>query len=241
MTTQTDRRDGAPTTTTDGPPRAAGPRWWRRPWIVPLTIYLVGFVVVTTPAYFSLQPALARVPLSPEHPMLHYWLVVAHVTCGTIAYLTVCLQLWPWLRRRRPRIHRISGRVYVWAGMLPASLIAVVLNPIAVLGDYARSGTFVWGILGFVTTTMGWWFARQRRWPQHRRWMLFSFALAAGVATGRLMAVLNSFVPGFSLSEPMGVVASQLHGFWLGWIVNGLLVVWWLRRSRHRTAATAMA
>jgi len=31
---------------------------------------------------------------------------VAHILFGSVALVTACLQIWPWLRRTHPTVHR---------------------------------------------------------------------------------------------------------------------------------------
>lgn len=206
--------------------------WLRRAGLIPLAAALAAFAGIFTPAYLSLDPGRSRMPINPDPAVgpLHYVLLVAHVVTGLITFATICPQLAPVVRRRHPAAHRWSGRLYVFAGMLPTSLLALAVNPIAVLGPVAHAGTVVWGALGVSTTALGWWFARRRRWVEHRRWMLASIATATGVVTGRALSILTALCPGLALDTPAGLVLAQVHGFWLGWMVNLGVVGWWLRR-----------
>ena len=84
-----------------------------RPWAVPLAIVAVGFVIYAVRPYLGLDPARARLQPMPDSPVF-YPLLVTHIFLGSVALLTACLQVWPWLRRRRPQIHRWSGRSMLW-------------------------------------------------------------------------------------------------------------------------------
>ena len=53
---------------------------------------------------------------------------MSHIVFGSIAMLTCCLQIWPWLRARNLALHRGLGRVYVFAGVLPAGLLGFVVG-----------------------------------------------------------------------------------------------------------------
>jgi len=77
--------------------------WWRRPWVIPLFVAATGFLVYQLPPWLTFDPNRSRIPL--KFP-LHYWLIVGHVLFGTVALVTMCLQMWPWLRRRYPVVHR---------------------------------------------------------------------------------------------------------------------------------------
>lgn len=83
-------------------------RWWRRPWVAPMFVVTFAFLAFSLPPYFSLDPGRSRLPLR-EDFSLHFPLLVAHIGFGTIALITCCLQVWPWLRQKHPRVHRVSG------------------------------------------------------------------------------------------------------------------------------------
>ena len=86
--------------------------------MVPLALVAVLFVAFSLPPYLTLDPAQARLQPIPPFPGF-YPLLVTHIFLGAVALLAACLQVWPWLRQNHPRVHRISGRIYV-AAVLPA-------------------------------------------------------------------------------------------------------------------------
>jgi hypothetical protein len=88
--------------------------WWRRPWIIPLALTTAWFLQhqIKPFAKASFQEKLSPIP--PHHGFPAYYpLLMAHITFGTIAMLTVILQVWPMIRVRYPVVHRWSGRLYV--------------------------------------------------------------------------------------------------------------------------------
>ena len=107
-------------------PAPGKPRWHRRPWIVPLLIVAVAFIALRLPAYLGFGSGETLLPFQQGFPELHRALLIGHIAFGSIALITCSLQVWPWLRRHHPKAHRISGRLYVFAGVLPSGLLAVV-------------------------------------------------------------------------------------------------------------------
>ena len=87
-----------------------------RPAMIIFAAAAIGYVVYKLPPYLTLDPNNSRIP--PVYP-LHFVLLSGHVISGSIALVTPVLQFWPWLRRKFPTLHRISGRIYVFAGALP--------------------------------------------------------------------------------------------------------------------------
>ena len=131
----------------DARPRQSG----RRLWVALLGAVAVGFVVYALPPYLTLDPAQAR--LQPFPPYAAYYpLLVTHIFLGSVALLTACLQVWPWLRRRRPQVHRWSGRIYV-AVTVPAALCVIVIAPMTLYGPNQRVANTMLGLLWPVSYT----------------------------------------------------------------------------------------
>ncbi|MCT2581957.1 DUF2306 domain-containing protein [Actinophytocola gossypii] len=201
---------------------------------------IVAFLAVSLPPYVTLDPANSLVPIN-VRVALHYPMLLGHILFGTITLATVCVQLWPWLRRTHPKAHRISGRTYVFAGMLPSCALALAVVPLGELNPLGAIGASVWAVIGLVTTLRGYAAGRARHTRDHRRWMLYSFAAAMGIVTGRVLFLAVPAIPGVPHAPE---VIHPLAGFWLGWMVNLAVAYWWLhrrparvRRSRARARA----
>jgi len=217
------------------PPRPAdrGRRRLLTPAVVLVAILVAAFLIDTLPPYLGLDPSKARIVLRPDVP-LHYPLLIAHIATGTIALSTLCLQIWPWLRRTHPRVHRIVGRVYVFGGALPAALLALVIMPLT-NGWSANMGITFHAALWFVATGIGFWHAKNHRYAQHRRFMLYSVALALGILWGRATVNLYLLLP---TKFNVGYVFEMAR--WGGWFINLVAVQWWLEHTdkRHRAGRT---
>jgi len=211
-------------------------RWWRRPWIGPLLFLALAFVVVSVPRYLTLDPQRSLVP-QPDGFALHYPLLVAHVGFGSIAMLTCGVQVWPWFRRRYPATHRIIGRIYVCGGVLPAGVLGFTIGAVSPFGPMIRVSNVLLAVLWLTVTIAGIRVARQRRFAEHRRWMIRSFALTMSIISNRVWAVIATIVlmpyldTTFAGSELlMRQTIAGLAG-WLGWVLPLLVAEWWLERD----------
>lgn len=213
----------------------SAPTRWFRPWMILLGLVVTGFIVMSLPRYLTFDPAQSLIPVN-EGFSLHYPLLMAHIATGTIALVTVCLQVWPWLRQRHPRVHRVSGRLYVFAGIVPAALLSLAVMPFGILTGLSAIGSSLWALLTLGVTIAGYLAARQRRWGEHRKFMLYSFGLATSILTGRALftGTWYAVAPLFPESEMTVLSISQFAGFWLNWLVGLALVAWWLRRSGRK-------
>ena len=213
-------------------------RWWRRPWIAPFAIVAIVFVAFSLPPYLTGDPARSRVPQPPGFA-LHYPLLVGHVVFGAVALLTSCLQVWPWFRNRYRVAHRIVGRVYVFVGVLPASLMALPIAAMSPFGPVARASNVLLASLWLVCTLIAYRMARRRDYAAHRRWMIRSFALTASIITNRIWGVAAYLALAPQLDSTFGgneqifswIVAGLTT--WLGWVLPLLFAQWWLERGNE--------
>ncbi|MCG8921856.1 DUF2306 domain-containing protein [Lentzea sp. CC55] len=221
--------------TSTAPPRRK--TWWRRPWIAPLMMVVAAFLAFSVPPYLTFDPAHSRLEPPPGND-LYYPLLVAHVLCGTVAMATACFQVWPAFRARHRTGHRITGRVYVYAGALPAGVLGLYVGWHTTAGPSVLVANLVGSALWVVTTATGLWMARRRRYDEHRRWMSRSFALAMSIALSRVinvpaMIVLTPQVDtAFGGNEVLMRNTATSIGVWLSPLLLLLLTDWVLERRK---------
>jgi hypothetical protein len=194
--------------------------WWRRPWIGPLALLVLAFLSFSLPPYLAFDPARSRVP-QPDGFPAHYWFLVAHVIFGSIAMAGAVLQIWPWLRRTYPVFHRYAGRAYVFAGVLPSGIMALTIGSQSPFGPTTRVSDVLAALLWIGCTLAGWRAVRERRFDDHRRWMIRSAALTFSILVNRLitpiaMIVLEPRIPtlfgGSELAYSQSVAAISAWG-----------------------------
>jgi uncharacterized membrane protein YozB (DUF420 family) len=214
--------------------------------VAPLAVVAIAFVAFSLPPYLSMDPARSRVP-APDFFPPHFAVLSLHVIFGSIAMITCCLQIWPWFRARHPRAHRRIGRVYVFCGSLPGGLLGLVVSVATPFGPVTRAGGVVLALVWLGCTVAGWRMARQRRYAEHRRWMVRSFALTMSIITNRLWGGVFFVTLSPQLDTTFHGDTALLAGTvgalsaWLGWVLPLLLAEWWLERgdaTKRRHAQT---
>jgi uncharacterized membrane protein YozB (DUF420 family) len=196
-------------------------------------LLVLAFIGFSVPPYLSLDAGRSRIPPPPD-VRAYYPLLVAHVVFASVAMLGAALQIWPWLRRRRPDVHRIVGRAYVFAGVLPAGLSALAIGSVGPFGPVLRASNVVLGILWIASTLTGFAMAQRRRMADHRRWMIRSFTLTLSIITNRVWAVVFTVTLAPQLPTLFGgselALIQAIAGLsgWLGWVLPLLLCEWWL-------------
>jgi uncharacterized membrane protein len=221
--TQTQYR---PTPSAPGPPeRPVQTHRWRHPLMFPLAVVIVGFLLYVLPPYIHLNPATSLVTLNPHFP-LHYTVVILHILCGSIALLTLLLQIWPYVLERSPKTHRIAGRFYVFAA-IPAAIFGLILAPFGTPTN-GNVGSMGLGLMWLFVTIKGFMKARQGRYEEHRRWMIYSFVVGVAPIWGRIFYILIGLFPSVGNHIDPGSVA-ELAGW--AWVGNVLIAQWWIEKT----------
>ncbi|MDB5417361.1 MAG: hypothetical protein JWP50_780 [Phenylobacterium sp.] len=183
-------------------------------------------------AWHYLLPGAFAPPGIKENPMAYPWLFV-HAGLAGVAMALGPFQFLPRLRLTRPRLHRWIGRTYVFACLTGGSAgLALALGSTA--GPIARAGFAALAVTWLITTAMAWRMALHRRFDDHRRWMIRSFALTFAAVTLRL------YVPAAQILglDPLG---SYRAIAWLCWVPNLIAAELYLARGRARIAQPARA
>jgi hypothetical protein len=212
-------------------PQTPKPKWWRRPWLAPLALVVAVFLAYSLPPYLTFDPAQSRVPAPPGFAG-HYWFLVGHILFGSVAIVGVLLQIWPWLRRTHPVVHRRVGRIYVFGGAIPSALMALTIAPFSSFGPAAGMLNVAGALLWLGSTIAGFRATRQRRYADHRKWMIRSFAMTMNTLLSRVYAPLAFLGLGPFYPDKAALIqaASTLSGT-MSLLSLLLLSQWWLDRK----------
>ena len=205
--------------------KAVAPRvgaWNPATWVA----WLLLLLLATAIGLFSLRYGLPEVPAPADLPSFvsHSQWLVAHAVSASVALILGPWQLVPRLRRWSLASHRWTGRAYGLA-VLVGGVTAFPVATNAAHGSVSSLGFMVLGVAWLATTVVGIARAMQGRVPEHRRWMVRSYALAAAAITLRLMLGASK-----ALDLPMHVAYPAIA--WLCWVPNWLAVEAWLRGPR---------
>jgi hypothetical protein len=210
-----------------------------RPWtIAPLLVLVIAFVAFSLPPYLTGDPARSRVPIGPGGQG-YYAMLVAHVLFGSIAILTCCFQVWPWFRARFPEIHRRIGYAYVFAGVLPAGVLGLIIGAQSPFGPVLSASNVLLAIVWLVVTALGFRAGRAYRLAEHRRWMTRSVVLTLSIITNRVWAVVwvitlsPDLATTFGGNERLMVQAIAGLSGWLGWVLPLVIAELWMDARRE--------
>src|SRR5262245_22654678 len=148
-------------------------------WLAVLAVG-VYFVLTIVPPYFI---------WSEDTYGPYYWqragLVLPHVVGGLIALVIGPFQFWPRIRNGYPKVHRISGRIYLLSVCLGASA-GLALSLVSARGLTFGSGLFSLSIVWLLISGMAYAAIRKRNFVQHKQWMVRSYVVTFAFVTFRL-------------------------------------------------------
>lgn len=218
---------------------------WRNLGFGLLALAVIGTLLSVGARYATFDTSESRLSVH-QHP-LYFPVLMVHIIGSSIALGTCVLQVWPGLRRTRPRVHRLSGRLYVFAGVLPAGIGVLVLTAFWPYSPLTGFSDVLSAILWLAITGFGWRLARQRRYADHRRWMLRSFALTVSILAGTVFIMPIGWVVQpeqnslFAGSHDVMLQVWSGINVWMGWIIPLLAVEFWLERDVLRRSAPKKA
>jgi len=187
---------------------------------------LVAFLSVGV-AIFSYRYVPQIGPLGPEvmaNLFARPWLAV-HAGGAATALLVGGFQFLPAVRRRKP-LHRWLGRIYA-TGCIVGGFAGLGLAFGTTAGPIAGWGFGILAVTWIYVTSQAWLTARARRFDEHRRWMIRSFALTFAAVTLRLYLPVGAMA-GMDFVEIYRLTA------WISWIPNLMLAELYLRREAAR-------
>lgn len=165
-----------------------------------------------------------------------------HVLLASVVTLAGLMQMVPVIRRRWPRVHRWTGRVFlsiggfmalsgVWLALVRGTYLSTISN-VAILFN---------AVLILIFAALAWRAAIQRRFVQHRLWAMRTFMVVSGVWFLRVglmgWVVLNRGPVGMNdtLSGPADIALT-----FGSYLIPLALLELWFAAQRSRAALTKL-
>lgn len=176
-------------------------------WLAFLTLFHNVKFITTNMTLFD--------PEFREKYTIHWHLVMTHGVSAMVA-----LALGPWqfieaLRKRWRSVHRIMGRVYILA-IFFAAPTGFFMGLMAYGGILSSSAFSVFSTLWLVTAYLGYRTARNRKFADHRVWMIRSYALTFGAVVLRVQ---------LNLLQDLGFAFEDIYPYmaWSSWVPSVLV------------------
>ncbi|MEN8799975.1 MAG: DUF2306 domain-containing protein [Flavobacteriaceae bacterium] len=143
-----------------------------------------------------------------------------HIFPGGLALLMGFSQFFPKLRRKRPGLHRVLGKIYVISVLLSGTA-GLAIAYFATGGFITALGFALLAILWLYTTVNAYTSIRKMDISNHQKWMIRSYALCFAAVTLRIYLPVFTGLLGMSFIPAYTIIA------WLCWMPN-LAVAEWL-------------
>lgn len=165
-----------------------------------------------------------------------YWVFI-HILSGILATIVAPFQFIPYIRSHFKKIHRITGRTYVYS---------IIISSITSFYLCITTPENFWYALGLGGFTAAWLFtavmgtikARKGKIEQHRSWMIRSFVVTIGFSISRL---LEDMV--VQIHAEVGRVERLTILSWISWIIPLIITEWLLIKNKsvsnfHKVSGT---
>jgi uncharacterized membrane protein len=208
--------------------RAAQPTA-RRDWLIPTALIVLVLVPVLAGADRVAQLA-GGAQVTPQNARFFDQPVpvLVHIFAASTYTILGAFQFSPGLRRRRPRWHRLAGRVLVPCGLavaLSGLWMALFYPDPPGDGNLLLGFRLVFGSAMLLSIVTGFAAILRGNVARHRAWMTRGYAIAVGAGTQAAIGV------------PIAVAASPLTGtpralsLAAGWVINLAVAEWVIRRG----------
>lgn len=204
----------------------------RTDWLIP-TAFIVLCLVPIIAGAFRLTSLASGAPATPDNERFVSMPlpVIVHIISVTVYCILGAFQFHPSLRRRRPRWHRIAGRVLVPMG-IAAALSGLWMNMFYALPNDSYGplwvGRWIFGLGMVACIVLGFAAVLRRDFPHHRAWMIRGYAIGIAAGTQVFTSLIWFIIVGEQAENTTSV---PLLG---GWIVNLVVAEVIIRRKPTR-------
>jgi hypothetical protein len=192
--------------------------------------FFSALMLEITLKYIPIRTDAAFLQIKQEYIDIIPWRIAffVHVFTSMFALTAGFTQFSNYLLTHYKKWHRIIGKIYVIDILFitgPASFIMALL---ANGGLPSRTAFTVLAILWMATTAKAWRSAMNKRFTEHREWMMRSYALTLSAVTLRAWKWLLIALFHLRPLDTYMIVA------WMGFVPNLLFTEWLIRRQRDQ-------
>jgi hypothetical protein len=208
-------------------------RIFQRPMTLALLLFLATFIPIISAPLRMFQILTDQLPPDAIRFNAVPWALFLHSLGGMTFGLLGPIQFSNAVKRRFGRFHRISGRIFVLAGMM------LGLSALRLLIEFPNGSTWVLitaravaGLSLMTTLTLALIAIMNRDIAQHRNWMIRAYAIGMGATTIAFIQLPIFLIRGKALE---GYFADSL--FVLSWVINltiAELVIRFVRAKAER-------
>jgi uncharacterized membrane protein len=193
-----------------------------------LVIYASYLLALLSLPYLAMKPAVDFLLTKQFVYHIDIWRLAfyVHVFSSIFVIVSGLLQFNRWTIKRHPTIHRVSGYVYISVLLLISGPGALVMSLYANGGFWPQLSFTLLSILWISFTLYALILVYKKRYIDHGKWLLRSYALTLSAVTLRFYLMIFDF-----LNVPLGPVESYTIVAYASWIPNLVFAEWLIRRK----------
>lgn len=203
--------------------------------IVPFLVLAFFFVLmlqITIP-YFAFEDGVGFLRIKKWIIHNPFWKTAfyIHVVTSCVCLFAGFTQFSGSLLKKQPTLHRTIGWTYIVTVLLLSGPSGLVMSLFANGGVLSQAAFTSLSLLWIYFTLKAFLYAKAGNFPEHRKFMIRSYALTLSAVTLRAwkFAIALTLRP-----HPMDV---YMIVAWLGWVPNLLVAEWYLRLGWHSMKA----
>ncbi|TNE54685.1 MAG: DUF2306 domain-containing protein [Bacteroidetes bacterium] len=168
------------------------------------------------------------------HIRIWRWSFYVHVFLSFLLLLGGIIQFLPFILRKFPRVHRISGYIYFIVLIFLSGPAALIMSLYANGGIWAQISFTTLSIVWIGSTILAYIYVRKKNYLKHGNWLLRSYALTLSAITLRLYSFLIAhFHIDLSPKETYVLIS------YINWIPNLLIAEILIRRGYVKSLLNA--
>ena len=170
-------------------------------------------------AYVPMNTDTAFLQLKQQYINITEWQVAffIHVFSSMLVLFAGFTQFSKTLLRRKPKLHRTAGYIYVINILIVTGPAAFLMSFYANGGISSRIGFIILSVLWIGFTSIALYYAWKRKFKQHRIFMIRSFAMTLSAVSLRIWKVVLANFTDIPPMDRYRIIA------WAGWVINLLV------------------
>lgn len=182
-------------------------------------------------AYAPMNTDTAFLQLKQQYIHITEWRVAffIHVFSSMLVLFAGFTQFSKTLLLRKPKLHRRLGYIYVIDILVVTGPAAFLMSFYANGGIGSRIGFIILSVLWIGFTSIALYYAWQRKFKQHRIFMIRSFAMTLSAVSLRIWKVVLANFTDIPPMDRYRIIA------WAGWVINLLIAEYIIFRLYNKT------
>ena len=193
-----------------------------------LVLYASYLLLLLSLPYLALKPNIEFL-LTKQfvyHIDIWRWAFYVHVFSSVFVIVSGLFQFNKWTIKRYPKVHKITGYIYVGGLLLISGPGALVMSLYANGGLWPQLSFTLLSVLWISFTLYALILVYKKRYVDHGKWLLRSYALTLSAVSLRFYLMIFDF-----FDVPLGPVESYTIVAYASWIPNLIIAEILIRRK----------